>query len=62
VLDRGIDNVKDVRKLALDPDEHVREVVKRNWKGGNEGTIYEYNVSGSWLPMLTVDRQGVGGA
>jgi hypothetical protein len=46
VLDRGLDNVKDVKSQTLPPDEHVSEVIKRNWKGGEEGGwIYGYNVS-----------------
>lgn len=61
VLDRGLDNVKDVRKEGLDEDEHVREVVRRNWKGGDEGSwIYGYNVSGEERQVhgrwLTRDR------
>lgn len=36
----------EVAGQGLDPDEHVREVVKRNWKGGEEGgKIYGYRVS-----------------
>ena len=61
MLDRGFDNIKDVRAQGLDSDEHVREVVRRNWKGGDQGRhIYEYNVSDGPVFLLIIDREGVG--
>lgn len=45
ILDAGAGNIRDVRSLQLSPEKHVREVVARNWKGGDEGSwIYGYEV------------------
>ncbi|KAL7419271.1 hypothetical protein Q5752_006108 [Cryptotrichosporon argae] len=63
ILDRGIDNVKDVTSQHLSPDEHVRETVERNWKGGEQGGwIYGYNVTEVWREALAAHEKGDGTA
>ncbi|WOO80351.1 FAD-dependent monooxygenase SAT7 [Vanrija pseudolonga] len=54
VLNHGGSNLKAVRDEKLQPDDHVREVIRRNWAGegrkpGDQGDqIYAYNVQDVW--------------
>lgn len=49
ILDRNGDNARAVKRLGLDPNEHIRKVVLGNWhtlkKEGDGSWIYGYQVS-----------------